>query len=110
MDFVTMTPPSATLLNLGRNTFSQRTVSQNSRGSGRHAKRRGLTGHKVKDLNAFVKDKIDKTIKERNHNMHAMSNFEDLSISSSNDSIESIISNTSNEESDSESCKTAYKK
>eukprot|EP00957_Ditylum_brightwellii_P013034 984281-Ditylum_brightwellii.AAC.1 len=35
MAFVTMTLPSATLLNLTRNTFSQCTVSQNSRGSGR---------------------------------------------------------------------------
>eukprot|EP00957_Ditylum_brightwellii_P006970 528232-Ditylum_brightwellii.AAC.1 len=58
------------------------------------AKRRGLTGKKVKDLNAFVKDK----------------NFEDLSISLSDDSIKIIRSNTSNEESDSNSCKPAHKK
>eukprot|EP00957_Ditylum_brightwellii_P021595 1628198-Ditylum_brightwellii.AAC.1 len=37
-------------------------------------------------------------IKEYNRNMHAMSDFEDLSISSSNESIQSIISNTSNED------------
>eukprot|EP00957_Ditylum_brightwellii_P056482 4281369-Ditylum_brightwellii.AAC.1 len=43
----------------------------------RRAKRRGLTGKEVKDLNAFIKDKIDETIKERNRDMHAMSNFED---------------------------------
>eukprot|EP00957_Ditylum_brightwellii_P085365 6494187-Ditylum_brightwellii.AAC.1 len=73
----------------------------------RRAKKCGLTGREVKDLNAFVKDKIDETIKERDCNMHAMSNFEDLSISSSNDSIESIISDTSNEESDGDSCKPA---
>eukprot|EP00957_Ditylum_brightwellii_P190088 14471441-Ditylum_brightwellii.AAC.1 len=74
------------------------------------AKRRSLTGQEVKDLNAFVKDKIEETIKESNRNMHTMSNFKDLSISSSNDSIQSIISNTSDEESDSNSCKPAHKK
>eukprot|EP00957_Ditylum_brightwellii_P039401 2980831-Ditylum_brightwellii.AAC.1 len=58
----------------------------------------------------FVKDKIKETIKERDRNMHAMSNFKDLSISSSNNIIKSIISNTSNEESDSDSCKPAHKK
>eukprot|EP00957_Ditylum_brightwellii_P030620 2320508-Ditylum_brightwellii.AAC.1 len=43
----------------------------------RQAKKSGLTGKEVKDLNASVKDKIKEMIKERNHNMHAMSNFED---------------------------------
>eukprot|EP00957_Ditylum_brightwellii_P182840 13927522-Ditylum_brightwellii.AAC.1 len=76
----------------------------------RRAKKRGLTGREVKDRNAFVKDKIEETIKERNHDMHAMSDFKDLSISSSNGSIKSIISDTSNEESDSNSCKPAHKK
>eukprot|EP00957_Ditylum_brightwellii_P209705 15362868-Ditylum_brightwellii.AAC.1 len=76
----------------------------------RRTKRHGLTGKEVKDLNEFVKDKIDETIKERDRNMHAMSNFEDLSISSSDESIQSIISDTSNEESDSNSCKPADKK
>eukprot|EP00957_Ditylum_brightwellii_P021201 1598181-Ditylum_brightwellii.AAC.1 len=47
----------------------------------RQAKKRGLTGKEVKDLNTFVKDRIKEMIKERKHNMHAMSNFEDLSIS-----------------------------
>eukprot|EP00957_Ditylum_brightwellii_P148158 11280494-Ditylum_brightwellii.AAC.1 len=69
-----------------------------------------LTGGEVKDLNAFVKDKIDDTIKERNCNMHTMSDFEDLSISSSNDNTESIISNTSDEELDGNSRKPAHKK
>eukprot|EP00957_Ditylum_brightwellii_P187595 14284837-Ditylum_brightwellii.AAC.1 len=54
----------------------------------RRAKRCNLTGKEVKDLNTFVKDKIDETIKECNRNMHAMSYFEDLSISSSNESIQ----------------------
>eukprot|EP00957_Ditylum_brightwellii_P163752 12466653-Ditylum_brightwellii.AAC.1 len=54
----------------------------------RRAKMPNLTGKEVKDLNMFVKDKIKETIKERNHNMHAMSNFEDLSISLSNKSIQ----------------------
>ena len=76
----------------------------------RHAKRRGLTGKEVKDLNMFVKDKIKEIIKERDCNMHAISDFEDLSISSSDESIQSIISGTSDEESDSDSCKPAHKK
>eukprot|EP00957_Ditylum_brightwellii_P171977 13093665-Ditylum_brightwellii.AAC.2 len=76
----------------------------------RRAKRCGLTGKEVKDLNAFIKDKINKTLKERNRDMHTTSNFEDLSISSSNKSIQSIISNTSDEESDGDSCKPAHKK
>eukprot|EP00957_Ditylum_brightwellii_P160638 12229057-Ditylum_brightwellii.AAC.1 len=54
----------------------------------RQAQRRGLTGKEVKDLNTFVKEKIKEMIKECNHNMHAMSDFEDLSISSSNKSIQ----------------------
>eukprot|EP00957_Ditylum_brightwellii_P146162 11128968-Ditylum_brightwellii.AAC.1 len=67
------------------------------------SKRQGLIGKEVKDLNTFVKDKINKTIKEHNCNMHVMSDFKDLSISSSNESIKSIksvISNTSVESSD----------
>eukprot|EP00957_Ditylum_brightwellii_P002979 228075-Ditylum_brightwellii.AAC.1 len=76
----------------------------------RHAKRCGLTGKEVKDLNAFVKDKINETIKERNRNMHTMSNLKDLSISSSNESIQGIIISTSDEELDSDSCKPAHKK
>ena len=76
----------------------------------RQAKKRGLTGREVKDLNAFVKDKIKETIKEHDRDMHTMSNSDNLSISSSNDSIKSIISNTSDEESDGDSCKLAHKK
>eukprot|EP00957_Ditylum_brightwellii_P022243 1679003-Ditylum_brightwellii.AAC.1 len=58
----------------------------------------------------FVKDKIDETIKERNCDMHAMSIVEDLSISSSNESIQSISSINSDEESDNDSRKPAHKK
>eukprot|EP00957_Ditylum_brightwellii_P194299 14798076-Ditylum_brightwellii.AAC.1 len=76
----------------------------------RQAKRRGLTGKEVKDLNAFVKDKIDEMIKERDRNMHVMSNFKDISISVSNKSIQSIIGNTSVEGLDDGSRKTAHKK
>eukprot|EP00957_Ditylum_brightwellii_P051280 3888028-Ditylum_brightwellii.AAC.1 len=47
------------------------------------AKKCGLSAKEVKDLNIFVKGKINKTIKEHNCNMHAMSNFEDLFLSSS---------------------------
>eukprot|EP00957_Ditylum_brightwellii_P088589 6747812-Ditylum_brightwellii.AAC.1 len=50
----------------------------------RRAKKCGLSAKEVKDINTFTKDKINETIKECNHNMHTMSNFEDLSISSSN--------------------------
>eukprot|EP00957_Ditylum_brightwellii_P088386 6732078-Ditylum_brightwellii.AAC.1 len=76
----------------------------------RRAKKRGLTDREVKDLNAFVKDKIKETIKEHDCNMRTMSNFDNLSISSSDDSIESIISNTSAEELDGNSHKPAHKK
>eukprot|EP00957_Ditylum_brightwellii_P121251 9246299-Ditylum_brightwellii.AAC.1 len=69
-----------------------------------------LTGREVKDLNAFVKDRIEEMIKEHNHNMHMMSDFKDLSISSSNKSIQSFISDTSVEGSDNNSCKPAHKK
>eukprot|EP00957_Ditylum_brightwellii_P184775 14073705-Ditylum_brightwellii.AAC.1 len=58
----------------------------------------------------FIKDKIKETIKERDRIMHAMSNFDNLSISSSDDSMESIISDTSNEELDGDSRKPAHKK
>eukprot|EP00957_Ditylum_brightwellii_P072370 5500522-Ditylum_brightwellii.AAC.1 len=78
--------------------------------SERRARKRGLKGKEVKDLNAFVKDKVDKTIKERDCNMHAMSNFDNTSLSSSDDSIMSIVSNTSNEESDGDSRKPSHKK
>eukprot|EP00957_Ditylum_brightwellii_P144531 11009751-Ditylum_brightwellii.AAC.1 len=44
MAFVTMILPSATLLNLTRNTFSQCTVSRNSRGSGRSGLLKMLNG------------------------------------------------------------------
>eukprot|EP00957_Ditylum_brightwellii_P138905 10587701-Ditylum_brightwellii.AAC.1 len=54
----------------------------------RRAKKRGLTGKEVKDLNVFVKGKIKEIFKHRNHNMHAMSNFKDLSISLSDKSIQ----------------------
>eukprot|EP00957_Ditylum_brightwellii_P168108 12798114-Ditylum_brightwellii.AAC.1 len=57
----------------------------------RCAKKCSLSTKEVKNLNTFVKDKIDETIKQCNHNMHAMSNFKDLSISSSNESVQSII-------------------
>eukprot|EP00957_Ditylum_brightwellii_P132682 10117198-Ditylum_brightwellii.AAC.1 len=43
----------------------------------RRAKKHGLTSKEVKDLNAFIKHKINETIKERNCNMHTMGDFED---------------------------------
>eukprot|EP00957_Ditylum_brightwellii_P118943 9071455-Ditylum_brightwellii.AAC.1 len=76
----------------------------------RQAKKHSLAGKEVKDLNVFVKDKIEKMIKQHDCDMHMMSNFEDLSISTSNKSIQSIICNTSIEGSDNNSCKLAHKK
>eukprot|EP00957_Ditylum_brightwellii_P091864 6994686-Ditylum_brightwellii.AAC.1 len=76
----------------------------------RQAKKCGLAGKEVKDFNVFVKDKIKETIEECNCDMHAMSNFEDLSISLSNKSIQSIISDTSVEGLDDNSGKPAHKK
>eukprot|EP00957_Ditylum_brightwellii_P143566 10937713-Ditylum_brightwellii.AAC.1 len=76
----------------------------------RQAKKRSLTGKEVKDLNAFVKDKIKEMIKDCDRDMHAMSGFDNISLSSSNESMESIISNTSDEESDGDSRKPAHKK
>eukprot|EP00957_Ditylum_brightwellii_P053381 4046020-Ditylum_brightwellii.AAC.1 len=58
----------------------------------------------------FVKDKIDETIKQHNCNMHAMGDFEDLSISSSNKSAQSIVSDTSVEDYSNEDCKPTSKK
>eukprot|EP00957_Ditylum_brightwellii_P180862 13779051-Ditylum_brightwellii.AAC.2 len=51
----------------------------------RHAKKHGPSAKEVKDLNTFVKGKIDKTIKQCNFNMHMINNFEDLSIFSTNE-------------------------
>eukprot|EP00957_Ditylum_brightwellii_P184505 14053110-Ditylum_brightwellii.AAC.1 len=78
--------------------------------AGRQAKKHGLSAKEVKDLNAFVKDKINETIKELDCNMYMISNFEDLSISSSNKIVQSIISNTSVKGSDDESLKQASMK
>eukprot|EP00957_Ditylum_brightwellii_P066653 5058312-Ditylum_brightwellii.AAC.1 len=52
------------------------------------AKKHGLSAKEVKDINTFVKDKIDETIKEHGRNMYMMSNFKDLSISSSSKSAQ----------------------
>eukprot|EP00957_Ditylum_brightwellii_P153666 11694169-Ditylum_brightwellii.AAC.1 len=76
----------------------------------KQAKKRGLTGKEIKDLNVFIKDKIKEMIKERNRDMHTMSSFKDPSISSSNKIIQSIISNTSIKGSDDKSCKPTHKK
>eukprot|EP00957_Ditylum_brightwellii_P168607 12833484-Ditylum_brightwellii.AAC.1 len=54
----------------------------------KQAKKCSLSAKEVKDLIVFIKDKIKEMIKERNCNMHVMSNFEDLSISSSNKSVQ----------------------
>eukprot|EP00957_Ditylum_brightwellii_P085996 6542447-Ditylum_brightwellii.AAC.2 len=76
----------------------------------KQAKKCNRSAKEVKDLNAFVKDKIDETIKECKCNMHAMSNFKDLSLSSNDKSVQSIISKTSEEDSDNKSCKPASNK
>eukprot|EP00957_Ditylum_brightwellii_P133596 10185885-Ditylum_brightwellii.AAC.1 len=75
-----------------------------------YAKKCSLSAREVKDLNTSVKNKINETIKQHNCSMHAMSNFKDLSISSSDESVQNIISNTSVEDSDNENCKPASKK
>eukprot|EP00957_Ditylum_brightwellii_P064284 4878492-Ditylum_brightwellii.AAC.1 len=54
----------------------------------RQTKKCNISAKEVKDLNTFVTDKIDKTIKENECNMHAISDFKELSISSSNKSIQ----------------------
>eukprot|EP00957_Ditylum_brightwellii_P189926 14459065-Ditylum_brightwellii.AAC.1 len=74
------------------------------------SQKRGPKGKEVKDLNAFVRDKIKETSEECDHNMHGMSDFKDLSISSSDKSIQSIIGDTSVEGLDNNSCKLAQKK
>eukprot|EP00957_Ditylum_brightwellii_P168319 12813113-Ditylum_brightwellii.AAC.1 len=76
----------------------------------KRAKKCSLSAKKVKGLNMFIKDKINEMIKERNCDMHVMSDFKNLSLFSSNKSVQSIISNTSEEGSDNESCKPASKK
>eukprot|EP00957_Ditylum_brightwellii_P121486 9265169-Ditylum_brightwellii.AAC.2 len=76
----------------------------------RCAKKHGLSAKEVEDLNTFVKDKINQTIKEHDCNMRTMSNFDDLPISSSNKSDQSIISDTSEEGSGNMSRKPASKK
>eukprot|EP00957_Ditylum_brightwellii_P139267 10614023-Ditylum_brightwellii.AAC.1 len=96
-----MTLTSATLFKLAESTFSPPPYYRIAEAP---------AGKEVKDLNAFVKEKIHETIKECNHNMNAINDFEDLSISSSNESIQSIISDTSDEELDNNSCKLAHKK
>eukprot|EP00957_Ditylum_brightwellii_P160993 12256868-Ditylum_brightwellii.AAC.1 len=63
----------------------------------KQAKKCSLSTKEVKDLNALVKDKTDEMIKERACNMHVMRYFEDLSLSSSNKSVQNIISDTSEE-------------
>eukprot|EP00957_Ditylum_brightwellii_P024212 1826326-Ditylum_brightwellii.AAC.1 len=70
----------------------------------------GLSAKEVKDLNTFVKDKINKMIKEHCHDMHAMIDFKELLISSSNKTINSILSDTSVEDSKDEDHKLAVKK
>eukprot|EP00957_Ditylum_brightwellii_P191874 14606629-Ditylum_brightwellii.AAC.1 len=113
-----MSQNSAISIKLTGNMFSLLTISRNSRGSSRSgllralksAKNYDLSAKEVKDLNTFVKDKIDETIKECSCSMHAMSDLEDLSISSSNEGVQSITSDTSDEGSDNESRKPASKK
>eukprot|EP00957_Ditylum_brightwellii_P081556 6204427-Ditylum_brightwellii.AAC.1 len=76
----------------------------------RRAKKRSLTGREVKDPNMFVNNKIKENFKERDRDMHAMSDFDNLSLSSGDESMESIISNTSDEELDGDSRNLVHKK
>eukprot|EP00957_Ditylum_brightwellii_P191164 14555547-Ditylum_brightwellii.AAC.1 len=61
----------------------------------------------MKDLNTFFNNKVDVIIKDYKKDLHAMSGFEDLSISLSN---ESIISVTLAESSDNKDHKPVTKK
>eukprot|EP00957_Ditylum_brightwellii_P081651 6211485-Ditylum_brightwellii.AAC.1 len=76
----------------------------------RSTKKSGLSDKEVEDLNVFVNNKIDKTTKHRNCDMHVMSNFKDLFISSSNESIQSIMNDTSVGSLYNGNCKPASKK
>eukprot|EP00957_Ditylum_brightwellii_P161045 12260844-Ditylum_brightwellii.AAC.1 len=73
-------------------------------------KKCGLNIKEAKDLNKFGKDNIDETIKQCNCDMHTMSNFKYLSISLSDESVKSIVSDTSVEDSGNEDCNPASKK
>eukprot|EP00957_Ditylum_brightwellii_P039650 2999621-Ditylum_brightwellii.AAC.1 len=64
----------------------------------------------VKDLNTFIKDKINEMIKQCDQNMHAISNFEELFTSSNYESVHSIVRDTSVEDSGDEECKPDSKK
>eukprot|EP00957_Ditylum_brightwellii_P109132 8325334-Ditylum_brightwellii.AAC.1 len=104
MVFAIMTQRNVTSIKLTGSMFSPLTDTK------RCAKKCNLSAKEVKDLNMFVKDKIDEKINQCNCNMHKMSNFKDLSISSSDKSIQSIIGKTSIEGSDNKNCKLASKK
>eukprot|EP00957_Ditylum_brightwellii_P097435 7421004-Ditylum_brightwellii.AAC.2 len=76
----------------------------------RHAKKHGLVAKDVKDLNTFINDKVNKMLNEHDNNLHVMNSVKELSISSSNESIQSIASNTLAKASDSKDRKLAAKK
>eukprot|EP00957_Ditylum_brightwellii_P129788 9900183-Ditylum_brightwellii.AAC.1 len=76
----------------------------------RYTKKHGLSAKEVKYLSTFAKYKINKTIKQHYCSMYTMNNFKDLSFSSIYESIQSIMSDTSEEGSDNEDHKLASKK
>eukprot|EP00957_Ditylum_brightwellii_P007202 546408-Ditylum_brightwellii.AAC.1 len=104
MGFVTMTLKNATMKASAGHMFSPLTTSWKSRGSG------SLTAEDVKDLNAFINDKVNKMLKGHNNELHMMSNFKELLISSGDESIEIIVSGISAEASDNKDSKLAAKK
>eukprot|EP00957_Ditylum_brightwellii_P200378 15276472-Ditylum_brightwellii.AAC.1 len=58
----------------------------------------------------FVNNKVNKMFKEHVNNMHIMSNFENVLISSTDKSVQRIMSITSVEASNNEDCKLVAKK
>eukprot|EP00957_Ditylum_brightwellii_P119111 9084844-Ditylum_brightwellii.AAC.1 len=101
MVFATMTQSNATSIKLVESMFSQLTISWSSRGSSRSSSLRMPRGVPKNAALALKRSRIS---------AHAMSNFEDLPISSSNKSVQNITSNTSVEGSDNKSHKMASKK
>eukprot|EP00957_Ditylum_brightwellii_P148374 11296132-Ditylum_brightwellii.AAC.1 len=76
----------------------------------RCTKKHGLYAKEAKDCNAFINGKFDKMLKEHGNKLHTMGTFKELLFSSSNKSIQSIVSNTSIEASDNEDHKSVAKK
>eukprot|EP00957_Ditylum_brightwellii_P145488 11078233-Ditylum_brightwellii.AAC.1 len=80
------------------------------KGVKRCTKKRNLNAIVVKDLNAFINDKVDEILKEHDNALHMVSDFKERLISSSNKSGQSIIRKTSVIASNNKDCKPVAKK